>query len=217
LGQREAAVASHLEAMRRLDSVSTQGLFPVTQFYLHKAQLMADVPELLGLSKAQARAELRSIRQRFEVWSRDCPANFSPGQWLLRAEEARLDGDLRQTMEAYDQALDTSSKGKLRHLTALIATRASAFWQQTGKPSFAATYLRQAFTAYDDWQATTVLNGWMADDSKLALGVCKAWCRAEPPGLSITIQKFPPVNIQFFPVAGANQGFLLAFLLCLNR
>jgi len=27
------------------------------------------------------------------------------------------------------------------------------------------------------------------------------------PQVSITIQKFPPVNIQFFPVAGANQGF----------
>lgn len=175
LGLKDPAVASHAEARQRLDSVSTQGLFPVTQFYLHKALLIVDVPELMGLSKAQARSELRSIRQRFEGWSRDCPANFSPGYWLLLAEEARLDDDFRQAMEAYDQALKVSREQEFHHLTALIASRASAFWQGANKPYVATLYLRQAFTAYTDWQAMTVLKGWLSDNGKLALGVCRAW------------------------------------------
>jgi len=42
----------------------------------------------------------------------------------------------------------------------------------------------------------------------IAIAASSAWFKN---GLSITIQKFPPVNIQFFPVAGANQGFDWSF------
>ena len=47
--------------------------------------------------------------------------------------------------------------------------------------------------------------GW-ADDAYYELQTLKDNLRLFTP-VSITIQKFPPVNIQFFPVSRANQGF----------
>lgn len=156
LGRPGEAASSLAEALRRLDSVSVQGLLPASQIHLVRALLLADAPELLAVPEAEARRELAAIRQRFERWAEDCPANFSHLSCLIRAEEARLDGDVTGAMEAYDEALDAARAQGFHQRAGLIAGRAALFWTGLGKRYFAEVYQRQAGFAYRVWQAGSV-------------------------------------------------------------
>lgn len=157
LAQTEAAAVSLLEAERRLDSVSTQGLLLTYQFYRQRAQLLFDAPALLGCSAAQAHEDINAIRARFNHWAKGCPANFDYAVWLLDAEAARLEGDWPTAAERYDRALDSVAAQGFLHRQAFIAQRAADFWEGRGKSAFAGTYREQAYKHYEAWQAQAVI------------------------------------------------------------
>ncbi|MCK6544800.1 AAA family ATPase [Myxococcota bacterium] len=157
LGDWGAAASALDEATRRIDSVSTQGLYPVTQYHLMRALVSSSAPGLLGISRADARKELRWARSRFEQWAEHAPASHDTSKWLLIAEEACLDGDLAGAMDGYDRAIDAAERAGLGQRAALAAIRAAEAWRDREKPHFARLYVERAIPALTRWRATAVL------------------------------------------------------------
>ncbi|MGM0451084.1 MAG: sensor domain-containing diguanylate cyclase, partial [Pseudomonadota bacterium] len=148
--------AYQLEQARPLiDTVSAQGLLPVTRYHGLRALIAAQYPD--SRDSGQVRALLNETRDRFAGWAQHAPANFSHWQWLMEAELARLDGDMITAMATYDQALEQVRGQRLPNAVALVARLAAGLWERQGKSDFADLYWGHFQRAAQQWQAHALL------------------------------------------------------------
>ncbi|WP_139559053.1 EAL domain-containing protein [Methylotetracoccus oryzae] len=153
----EPAAASLIEAERRIDSVSTQGLLPAAQFRLLRALLLVWVPESLGVSPGQARREIAELCLQCRAWAEGAPDTYAYAAEWLEGEAARLDGQWPAALDAYDRAIDAARTQRWQPRVGLIAMRASELWASRNRSPVADFYRDQARIAYRGWQADAVL------------------------------------------------------------
>ncbi|WP_116918900.1 diguanylate cyclase [Tamilnaduibacter salinus] len=133
-GDREGAQASIEEAGHRLDSVSVQGLLPVTQW---------PALQVLAGAEADRRVCIDDARARYASWRQQAPGNFEHWYQLMGAESAALDGDTGMALTSYEAAYQRAREHGGWNATALIAQRADAFWREHGHPELADVFGRR--------------------------------------------------------------------------
>jgi predicted signal transduction protein with EAL and GGDEF domain/predicted ATPase len=90
---------------------------------------------------------------RLSDWAKLCPANRGAMHLLVRAELARIDGDLPGALQGYDAAIAAARASRFLHVEALAAERASRFWLDRGKTDFSALYRQRAARAWERFGA----------------------------------------------------------------
>ena len=152
VGNDRIIVQKSLERCERyIEHISVQGLLP-----------MAHWPGLRALALSQLEQldtdSLNVAITRYQTWAEWQPDNFSHWLTLMRAEQARRQGDMPQTLEDYDAALRQAQKQGQWHTAAMIATRAQHYWQSKGHPGFASEYSSQRHHAMERWDAIELIH-----------------------------------------------------------
>ncbi len=156
MGHWREAAAQLDQAQPLIDTVSVQGLLPVTRYHGLRALVAAQDPD--GHDNNRIRTLLREARDRFAGWARHAPANFGHWQWLMDAELARLDGDVITAMSHYDHALEQVRGQHLPNAVALVARLAAGLWERQEKSDFADLYWGHFQRAAQQWQAYALLD-----------------------------------------------------------
>ncbi len=86
-------------------------------------------------------------------WAEACSANFSHMQWLVEAEQARLQGQLRDAIQLYQKAAKATEQHGLLQYQALALEHYGRFWIEVGDPRAANIYLYSAQDLYNQWGA----------------------------------------------------------------
>jgi len=105
-------------------------------------------------SRAQHLATLESSLEKLEGWAKHGPANCRHKALLLAAERARLLGQEREAMEAYDASIAAAAENEFVNDEALASEHAARFYLSLGRQRIARLYLQQARHAYRRWGAT---------------------------------------------------------------
>jgi diguanylate cyclase (GGDEF)-like protein len=124
-----------------------------------------------------ALARVKRERGELALLAEHAPANFLHAQLLVDAELARLQGQLWQAMELYDQAIDRAEHNGLYHHQAIANELAGRFWVTAGKPDQARLHLDAAHEGYRRWGAVRkahalrrqYLDLWLQGDDDTAL------------------------------------------------
>ena len=148
--------AHHLDQAEPLiDTISAQGLLPITRYHGLRALAAAQNPD--RWNSDQLITLLHETRARFSSWARHAPANFGYWQWLMEAELARLEGDTVIAMATYDRALEQVRSQRLPNAVALVARLAAGLWEARDKSDFADLYWSHFQHAAQQWQAHALL------------------------------------------------------------
>ncbi len=114
-----------------------------------------------SLQRDPRRADAPQLRQRFEAlrvkqvgWAQLCPDNYAAKAWLLEAERARSEGDMKLTLHAYREAIECATRYGQMHLQALASERFALYWQGMDQPQLARALLQDAVKAYRQWGAS---------------------------------------------------------------
>ena len=102
--------------------------------------------------RAQRRAALKR-RRRVARLSRFAPMNHSHRLWLIDAECARVDGNLRSALTAYDRAIAEARTNGFVNDEAMAAERAALCLAANGNARAARGYAMEARAAYQRWNA----------------------------------------------------------------
>ncbi|WP_437968916.1 AAA family ATPase [Sorangium sp. So ce260] len=110
----------------------------------HEAQLspLGALPEgLLGCER------------QLGEWARSCPDNFLHKHALVRAEIARLRGQVPEAARLYEQAIASAREGGFVQHEAIACELAAGFYRARGLLTPAHSYLRKARAGYFRWGA----------------------------------------------------------------
>ncbi|TWI52505.1 putative ATPase [Pseudomonas duriflava] len=152
-GRLDEALLHACEAEATL--ASTFGWFSIAEHNFYQSLiLLALLPEAAQDVQASYQQKIRENQARMAVWAEHCPANFEHKQLLVKAEQARLEGDTVQAMSLYDQAIDSARQHGFRQGTALAEELCARFWLAQDKPRIAQAYLQDAHRDYGHWGAT---------------------------------------------------------------
>lgn len=139
------------------------------EIYFYNAVAAAALASTAGTEVREALlGEVREAEQRYVLWARHCPANFENRLALLRAELARLQGDVVGALQAYEAALASAKAHRFIQNAALAAERAAAFHRQQGLATSALALLQKAAALYEAWGATGKVQRLQAEHAELA-------------------------------------------------
>ena len=133
-------------------------VWPVIHDFWHGLALAAGIT---GASSEAHGAWLEQIRQaqsRFETLATHCAENFWCQARLLGAEIARIEGRVRDAIEACEQAIEFAAAGPLLLYHALAHELLGRLHLQREQPSLAAVHLTQAHDRYAQWGAAAKLD-----------------------------------------------------------
>ncbi|WP_190404442.1 GAF domain-containing sensor histidine kinase [Pseudanabaena mucicola] len=91
---------------------------------------------------------------KLEAWADHAPQNFVHKCALIKAEQARLQGDQQLASDFYDRAITLSKSHGYLHEAALANELAAKFYLQLGKVFIAKAYMQEARYCYLEWGAT---------------------------------------------------------------
>ena len=97
--------------------------------------------------------KLQIYKKKFQVWTKNCPANYQAFSSLLEAEIARIQQHSGQAIELYDRAIALAQKHKYVQQEALANELAAKFYLNWGKEKVAAGYMQEAYYCYALWGA----------------------------------------------------------------
>ncbi|MBN2165486.1 MAG: AAA family ATPase [Marinilabiliaceae bacterium] len=98
--------------------------------------------------------QVRIIYQKFKVWAKQCPDNFENKFLLIKAEIARINGNVLQAVDLYDRSIACANKQELLCEQAIANELAGRFWLDLEKYEFAGYYYQKAYKLFDIWGAT---------------------------------------------------------------
>ncbi len=128
--------------------------FTITEFHFYNAlNLLACVLDSHNVDKITGMEELSDAREKYRLWSSECPGNFLCRHLLIEAECARLEGDFMFAMTLYDQAIASARENGFTQVEAIACERAALFWLSLHKDDFAAIYLKRAYERFGEWGA----------------------------------------------------------------
>jgi hypothetical protein len=124
---------------------------------------------LLGLARTTAEsersrslAEARPLADKLEAWAADNPEGFRHLSDLVRAEQARLEGNDGMAAAFYTQAKSRASARALTHELALARELAAEFYLERGDTARSHLEAQAALEAYKFWGAETKAS-WLAE------------------------------------------------------
>lgn len=105
--------------------------------------------------KINAKHKINDGIEEYEIWSKSCPKNFAAKHLILKAESARLNGDLYLATGYYVHGLALAEKTGLHHIAALGHESFARFWinfgEQDEHKDKAVFHLNRACLIYRKW------------------------------------------------------------------
>lgn len=129
-------------------------MFPLTQYYIYYPLTLTALYEEAGeAEKLYFKLTLQVSIKHLTEWVKHCPENFQVILQLLKAEKARIEGNIVEAMNYYDLAIASAEEDELLPLIAISQELAGKFWLSQAKPNFAQSYLISAHLSYQKWGA----------------------------------------------------------------
>jgi signal transduction histidine kinase/tetratricopeptide (TPR) repeat protein len=97
--------------------------------------------------------QLMVNQSQMKIWADNCPENFKHKYLLVQAEIARLQGQVLEAMDLYEQAIISASENEFIQHEALANELTAKFWLVLGKKEIAQLYLKKAHYRYQLWGA----------------------------------------------------------------
>lgn len=134
---------------------TSKGHFELAEYHFHGGLISAACCDgASGADRTAQLAALRVHREQIDIWARHCPENFLCRSSLLRAEDARLQGDSAQAMRQYEIAVASARASAFPHIEAMALESSARFYLSQGMHSVSNALLRSARQAYERWGAT---------------------------------------------------------------
>lgn len=151
--QARRVAARYSRDKANIEQLSSMLFAPAFHFY--NAMVSARLyPKALTREKRRIRLALEMEVRRFHKWARNCPANFTHLEALLRAELARIQENWHEAASAYEEAIASAEKYGFMQHGALAHERAATMHLQRRTRTRAAYHLNAARDGYAAWGAT---------------------------------------------------------------
>lgn len=141
----------------QMDLIDTEaiGLYCISRSYFYASlSLLSSYFDVDEETQKEHLKFVEKYQTQLKVLSEHCPANFLHKYLLVKAEEQRvLEGNFRQNMELYEQAIQVAKEHHFLQCEAVATECYGDFWLEKGKDMIAAIYLRQACYLYEQWGA----------------------------------------------------------------
>lgn len=169
-------LALHTHAMIRngylLSSAELQQRFvpllPLTEAFMPDSTLVIDGNFYAGLTYIQwleqepdndtYREQAQAIIAKFEIWQQDSRDNYEHKYLLLKAEFSRIQGEHHNAQGLYQAAIDSANKFNYLSCEALANELYANYWQSQQQTTIATTFIKQAYSLYQAWQAQAKLD-----------------------------------------------------------
>jgi len=127
-------------------------------FLFHYMVLYAlAISELMGSFNNKDRKKylnkFQKIKKKIQFWSKVSPINFKHMEFLLSAEQARLEGKTQEALDDYDRAIEAAQKSAFINYVALINERAANYLLKHNRKKQARVYIQEAYENYLFWEA----------------------------------------------------------------
>jgi predicted ATPase/class 3 adenylate cyclase len=176
----EEAIANHDAVLSQIQSA---------ELHLYYGLALAAVVRDRSRATGKHRRTLASCRKTCARHARDCAANYEPWHLLLEAEVAS--GDAVLTL--YDKAIESARRYQQPNIEAFAAELAARSQLAVGRRTVAQAYLRQALSAYEQWQAAAKVTQLVKEFGELlperALAQVATPQRARRQSVSLSIEK----------------------------
>jgi predicted ATPase/signal transduction histidine kinase len=98
-------------------------------------------------------AQVNNNQEKMRKWASYAPMNYQHKYDLVEAEKARITGNLVESMEYYDRAIDGAKEQGYIQEAAIAAERATDFYMVLKRARTARTYLSESYYGYIHWGA----------------------------------------------------------------
>ncbi len=115
--------------------------------------LTASYKQAAPSQKLNFLTQLTSYQKKLKKWVSNCPDNFRAKFLLVKAEIARINGNIVDAMNLYDYAIQLVQGHEYIQIRALADELAAKFWLEQKKEAFATLYLEKARACYQIWGA----------------------------------------------------------------
>ena len=137
---------------------SMMGMIYVKEYYYYYS--LALLAELDRVNKNDRKKYLKIIHgnyQKLKKWADLAPENCLHKCLFIEAELSAHFGTFQNTASLYDQAIETAQKNGYINEVAIILEHAALFFQSLGRDRIAIAYLKEAYSAYQNWGANNKL------------------------------------------------------------
>jgi PAS domain S-box-containing protein len=145
-----------LEASEKVKDLSwTQlGFFHLADYHFYSALASAaQYGVAADIERARYAKPLAAHHAQLEIWTKNCPENFSNRALLVSAEAARVEGRELAAMRLYDQAIGAARENGFVQNEGIANELAAKFYAARGFETIADTYIRNARQCYLRWGA----------------------------------------------------------------
>jgi predicted ATPase/class 3 adenylate cyclase/GAF domain-containing protein len=115
--------------------------------------LTASYKQVADSQQVNFLTQLTTYQKKLKKWVSNCPDNFRAKFLLVKAEIARINGNIVDAMNLYDYAIQLVQGHEYIQIRALADELAAKFWLEQKKEAFATLYLAKARACYQIWGA----------------------------------------------------------------
>jgi predicted ATPase/class 3 adenylate cyclase len=134
------------------------GSITIVDYYLYHGLASAVALGARDANAAKYRKALRRCLARLHFFATSSQSNFLQHEVLLKAEIARVKGDLSATLKHYNHAIELAEQQGLTHLVGLANERAASCCMANEQVRLATWYIGCAKEAFEKWGATAKVN-----------------------------------------------------------
>jgi PAS domain S-box-containing protein len=146
------AVESSSLAELYLIRITATPLEPLCYFYSSLARL-ATYPGNSAQAQSEILKKVVIFQEKMGHWARYAPMNYLHKYNLVKAETARVLGQLLEAEEFYEQAIQGARENEYLQEEALAYELAAKFYLSRGREKFAQTYMKESHYCYERWGA----------------------------------------------------------------
>ncbi|MGO4330989.1 AAA family ATPase [Cupriavidus sp. 2TAF22] len=151
-GDYAAALAAAAKAQPLL--WTSTSFFEEAEYHFYSALAHATRCDFAPASeRAQHLDAMTAHHHQIEVWAQHCPDNFADRAMLVGAEIARVQGNVVDAEQRYEQAIRAAQDSGFVHIEALANELASRFYSARSLAKIARVYLQDARYGYLRWGA----------------------------------------------------------------
>lgn len=153
-GQYDEALKDFKEAEKYLDGVIGTYCVPVYYFYgaLIHLKLLSNTK---GMGIIIQKMKIRSYIKKIKSFYKDAPENNSHKYFLVKAEQARVDGRIKQAEEYYCESIKRAGENGFIQEEALSNELAAEFFKSLGMYEDSQNYTLNAVYCYSKWGCTS--------------------------------------------------------------
>ncbi len=135
------------------------GIFINSAFHFHQCMaLSASYEAASEEARAMYLKKIRANEKKIEIWSEHSPSTYFHHLLLIRAELARITGEVMVAMDLYEHAIESAQENHFLQNEAFASELYGRFWLSIGKHKTARLYMKNAYLLYEQWGATAKLD-----------------------------------------------------------